>query len=198
MSPRRFVSLKNQNALFLDPNSVHVRFQKLETFKQIILIGARKNVSFLKLSMRKAWFRLTSLEWLLQVVIKLSMNNSRLLFNQRIINCRPLLNGALENIGIFSSEQNYSPHATVTFSQSFNLRQFNFSHYLKCHSCWTRNAIEEQIISSQKVFISKTHSFFVILVPFEIVLHYPNNDSSNCLREDIQWIIEVLREKFMF
>ena len=37
--------------------------------------------------------------------------------------------------------------------------------------------------------------FLVILVPFEIVLHYPNIDSSHWLSEDVQWIVEKFSEK---
>ena len=41
--------------------------------------------------------------------------------------------------------------------------------------------------------------FLVILVPFEIVLHYPNNDSAHWLSEDVQWIVEkVFREKSLW
>ena len=40
--------------------------------------------------------------------------------------------------------------------------------------------------------------FFVILVPFGILSHYPNIGISQCLREDAQRIIDnVFREKVM-
>ena len=48
------------------------------------------------------------------------------------------------------------------------------------------------------IFLIFVYSFFVILVPFEILLHYLNNDNSCWLKEDGQWIIDnVFGEKFM-
>ena len=38
---------------------------------------------------------------------------------------------------------------------------------------------------------------FLLLVPVEIVSHYPDIDSSHWLREDVQWIIDKgFRENF--
>ena len=47
-------------------------------------------------------------------------------------------------------------------------------------------------------FLNKFILFFVISVPFEILLHCPNIDSSLWLIEDVQLIVEkVFREKLM-
>ena len=48
-------------------------------------------------------------------------------------------------------------------------------------------------------FKKKSDSFFVFLVLFEIVTHYPYIDSSHWLRKDVQWIIDkVFRGKICF
>ena len=53
--------------------------------------------------------------------------------------------------------------------------------------------------SFQYFLIYFLDNFFVIVVPFEILSHYPNIDSSNWFIDDVQWIIDkkVFRETLM-
>ena len=39
--------------------------------------------------------------------------------------------------------------------------------------------------------------FFVLLVTFEILSHYPNIDSSHWPKQDVKWITKKIYEKFM-
>ena len=46
--------------------------------------------------------------------------------------------------------------------------------------------------------LKKFLDFFVLLVTFEILSHYPNIDISHWLKEDVQWITDkIFIEKFM-
>ena len=39
---------------------------------------------------------------------------------------------------------------------------------------------------------------FLLLVPLEILSHYPDIDNSHWLKEDVQWVVDkVSREKFI-
>ena len=47
-------------------------------------------------------------------------------------------------------------------------------------------------------FKNKNYDIFLLLVPLEILSHYPDIDVSHWLREDVQWIMgKVFREKLM-
>ena len=48
------------------------------------------------------------------------------------------------------------------------------------------------------IFFKKCLDFFLLLVPHEILSHYPDIDISYCFREDVQWVMDnVFREKLM-